>query len=436
MPSERGSSSAGSAAVPAISVVDLAPSSPAGTGRSSLAGSPTGSRALRRGTEQAVLIINRRGAATFILCRDCGESLRCPDCDLPFVYPPGRGHAALPPLRTDAAPAGTLPELRKRPHPLLRRRNPAGRGRAARPITRHCGSARLDSDALGRAPGFESVYDDFRDGRVDVLVGTQLAAKGLDLPTVTLAAVVAADVTLNLPDYRAAERTFQLLAQVAGRAGPRAAAGPGHHPDLRARAPRRPRPRPPSMWMDSPTTSSCGGGCSAIRRSASWLGCWSRDPDRARAEARGREAADGRRGARQSRSSGRCRRMSLGARGAIASRSSSARPTPRPRAVGPRAGAARRRHRRRPGVAPLTSVQCGAPWPSAPSSTADEPILRERTKRVSTFDASLHRLLDDMLETMRDAPGVGLAANQVGVPLQVAVIEIEGRSPSWSTPRS
>ncbi len=59
--------------------------------------------------------------------------------------------------------------------------------------------------------------------------------------------------------------------------------------------------------------------------------------------------------------------------------------------------------------------------------TAEEPILRERTKRVSTFDASLHRLLDDMLETMRDAPGVGLAANQVGIPLQVAVIEIEDR---------
>jgi peptide deformylase len=57
--------------------------------------------------------------------------------------------------------------------------------------------------------------------------------------------------------------------------------------------------------------------------------------------------------------------------------------------------------------------------------TADEPILRERTKRVSSFDASLHRLLDDMLVTMRDAPGVGLAANQIGVPLQVAIIEVE-----------
>jgi peptide deformylase len=62
-----------------------------------------------------------------------------------------------------------------------------------------------------------------------------------------------------------------------------------------------------------------------------------------------------------------------------------------------------------------------------PILTADEPILRERTKRVSTFDSSLHRLLDDMLETMRDAPGVGLAANQVGVPLQVAIIEVDNR---------
>jgi peptide deformylase len=61
-----------------------------------------------------------------------------------------------------------------------------------------------------------------------------------------------------------------------------------------------------------------------------------------------------------------------------------------------------------------------------PILTADQPILRERTKKVSSYDASLHRLLDDMLVTMRDAPGVGLAANQVGVPLQVAVIEIEG----------
>ena len=67
--------------------------------------------------------------------------------------------------------------------------------------------------------------------------------------------------------------------------------------------------------------------------------------------------------------------------------------------------------------------------------TADEPILREKTKRVSDFDASLHRLLDDLLETMRDAPGIGLAANQVGVPLQVAVIEVNGKVTELINPK-
>jgi peptide deformylase len=67
--------------------------------------------------------------------------------------------------------------------------------------------------------------------------------------------------------------------------------------------------------------------------------------------------------------------------------------------------------------------------------TADEPMLREKTKRVADFDASLHRLLDDLLETMRDAPGIGLAANQVGVPLQVAVIEIDGKVTELINPK-
>jgi primosomal protein N' (replication factor Y) len=173
---------------------------------------------LKQGSEQAILLMNRRGAATFVLCRDCGESLRCPDCDLPFVFHlSGRqlrchhcGRTARPPEKCPNCGsnriryfgAGTQrveAELRSR-FPILR-------------------ISRLDSDALAARRGFEAIYDDFRDGRVDVLVGTQLAAKGLDLPSVTLAAVIAADVTLNLPDYLAPERTFQLLAQVAGRAG-------------------------------------------------------------------------------------------------------------------------------------------------------------------------------------------------------------------------
>jgi primosomal protein N' (replication factor Y) len=173
---------------------------------------------LRAGSEQAILILNRRGAATFILCRDCGASLRCPECDLPFVFHLAGGQLRCHHCGRTARPVQRCPHCEssriryfgagtQRVEAELRGRFPGLR------------VARLDSDALARRRSFESIYDDLRDGRVDVLVGTQLAAKGLDLPSVTLAAVLAADVTLNLPDYLAAERTFALLAQVAGRAG-------------------------------------------------------------------------------------------------------------------------------------------------------------------------------------------------------------------------
>jgi primosomal protein N' (replication factor Y) len=204
--------------VPAVEIVDLRAELAEGN-RSIFSRALTGALAsLRPGSEQAILLMNRRGAATFVLCRDCGESLRCPDCDLPFVF-----HLAGAQLRCHHCGRTARPPERC-PHCGGNRIRYFGAGtqrveaelRAGFP---HLRVSRLDSDALAVRRGFEAIYDDFRDGRVDVLVGTQLAAKGLDLPSVTLAAVIAADVTLNLPDYLAPERTFQLLAQVAGRAG-------------------------------------------------------------------------------------------------------------------------------------------------------------------------------------------------------------------------
>jgi primosomal protein N' (replication factor Y) len=221
---------------PAIEVADLRAELAGGNRSIFSAALADALGSLRRGSEQAVLLLNRRGAATFILCRDCGESLRCPDCELPLVYHLDGGtlrchHCGRSSAPTERCPSCGSGRIRyfgagtQKVEAELRSRFPGLR------------IGRLDSDALGVRRGFETIYDDFREGRTDVLVGTQLAAKGLDLPSVTLAGVVAADVTLNLPDYRAAERTFQLLAQVAGRAGRGPMAGhvifqtyaPGHY---------------------------------------------------------------------------------------------------------------------------------------------------------------------------------------------------------------
>ena len=203
---------------PTIEVVDLRAELAAGNRSIFSAALADALETLRPGREQAVLLINRRGAATFILCRDCGESLRCPDCELPFVYHLQGGSLRCHHCGRTSAPVERCPACGSG----RIRYFGAGTQRVEAELAARFPSlriGRLDSDALAARRGFETIYDDFREGRTDVLVGTQLAAKGLDLPSVTLAAVVAADVTLNMPDYRAAERTFQLVAQVAGRAG-------------------------------------------------------------------------------------------------------------------------------------------------------------------------------------------------------------------------
>jgi len=168
--------------------------------------------------DQAILVLNRRGTASVVLCRDCGHVQACPDCERPLVY-----HQAGTTLRCHHCGRAT-PLASRCPNCHSPRIRYLGGGterverevREAHPRLR---VARLDRDVADRRGAAERVIDAFTAGDVDVLVGTSLVAKGLDVPSVTLVGVVSSDVALNLPDERAAERTYQLLRQAIGRAG-------------------------------------------------------------------------------------------------------------------------------------------------------------------------------------------------------------------------
>ncbi|HEY7701924.1 MAG TPA: primosomal protein N' [Candidatus Limnocylindrales bacterium] len=168
--------------------------------------------------DQAILVLNRRGTASVVLCRDCGHVQACPDCERPLVYHQAgttlRCHhcGRATPLAT-RCPACGSPRIRylgggtERVEREVRERHPRLR------------VARLDRDVADRRGAAERVIDAFTAGDADVLVGTSLVTKGLDVPSVTLVGIVSSDVALNLPDERAAERTYQLLRQAIGRAG-------------------------------------------------------------------------------------------------------------------------------------------------------------------------------------------------------------------------
>ncbi len=168
--------------------------------------------------ERAILVINRRGTASVVVCRDCGHVQRCPECDRTLVFHQAgvtlRCHhcGTATPLAT-RCPACRSPRIRYLGGGTQRVEESV---KAAFPNLR---VGRLDRDVAERKGAVELVLDAFAEGRLDVLVGTSLVAKGLDVAEVTLVGVVSADVALNLPDERAAERTYQLLTQAVGRAG-------------------------------------------------------------------------------------------------------------------------------------------------------------------------------------------------------------------------
>ncbi|HMA37654.1 MAG TPA: primosomal protein N' [Chloroflexia bacterium] len=177
-----------------------------------------------RAGEQTILFLNRRGSRTFIICRACGYVPSCTSCEIPLVY-----HADI-----DLLVCHRCDTRKRQPHPCPRcgsadiKRFGAGTQRVEEEMHSLFPAARVlrwDRDTAARKGAHDSLLGAFMRQEADVLVGTQMIAKGLDLPLVTLVGVISADTGLHLPDFRAGEHTFQLLTQVAGRAGRRTAGG-------------------------------------------------------------------------------------------------------------------------------------------------------------------------------------------------------------------
>jgi primosomal protein N' (replication factor Y) len=168
--------------------------------------------------EQIILFLNRRGTATFVRCRNCGFVFRCPRCSIALTYHSAEKRLICHRCRYSIPVSQDCPRCSRQNLRLLG----IGTQRVEEEMKHFFPEARTlrwDRDVITRRYGHEELLKNFRDHKADVLIGTQMIAKGLDLPQVTLAGVINADTGLNFPDFRSGERTFQLLCQVAGRAG-------------------------------------------------------------------------------------------------------------------------------------------------------------------------------------------------------------------------
>ena len=168
--------------------------------------------------KQAIIFLNRRGFSTFVNCKKCGLVLKCKRCNTVLVYHFDEKKMVCHYCNYTSQPPDICPKCRSGYIRYLG----LGTERVESEISHnfsHIHIARMDSDTTAKRGSHDRILESFKSGKVNLLVGTQMIAKGLDFPEVTLVGVVSADVTLNLPDFRAGERTFNLLTQVAGRAG-------------------------------------------------------------------------------------------------------------------------------------------------------------------------------------------------------------------------
>jgi len=174
--------------------------------------------------EQIVLFLNRRGFSTFVMCRSCGYTVVCPHCDISLTYHRTNHTTRCHYCGFTAPQPQHCPECQS-PHIRF---FGTGTQKVEEELARLFPGVRvirMDVDTTSRKGAHEALLSKFRNGQADILLGTQMIAKGLDFPRVTLVGVIAADTSLFLPDFRAAEKTFQLLTQVGGRAGRHELAG-------------------------------------------------------------------------------------------------------------------------------------------------------------------------------------------------------------------
>jgi len=168
--------------------------------------------------QQVMLLLNRRGFSPFLICADCGQTFRCPNCEITLTYHQKAQHLRCHYCDYSHPPPAACPRCEG--HQL----EPEGFGteRLEQEITElfpEARLARMDRDTTSRKGAHQKIVRKMLAGEIDILVGTQMIAKGHDFPGVALVGVLASDAVLNLPDFRAAERAFSLLTQVAGRAG-------------------------------------------------------------------------------------------------------------------------------------------------------------------------------------------------------------------------
>ena len=210
---------AGAGTLPSVNLVDMGGGAQNGSGGAIFSRELLAALGVRldRG-EQSILLLNRRGYSRSVVCADCGCAVECADCGIPYTY-----HQADACLRCHVC-GGWIPVPTECPRCHGRSFDYRGIGtQRAESALRKCFPRarilRMDADSTSRKHSHDDILSVFRRGEADILLGTQMIAKGLDFPNVTLVGVLNADSALNMPDFRATERAYQLFAQVAGRAG-------------------------------------------------------------------------------------------------------------------------------------------------------------------------------------------------------------------------